>query len=151
MEIKKILFPTDLTEGSKAALCMAADLVRKYCSKLYVVHVLYDIASATGWYVPHVSIEEVYNDMEKKARGQLEKTMLEELRGYKDMEFAVLRGNPSQEILKFAGEQDVDLIVMGTHGRTGLDKVIFGSTAQKVVRHSKYPVLTVRAPQELGQ
>ncbi|MDA8154913.1 MAG: universal stress protein [Actinomycetota bacterium] len=147
MEIKKILFPTDFTEGSQAALCMAADLVRKYCSKLYVIHVLYDIASASGWYVPHTSMEEVYKDMEKTAQKQLETIMLEELRGYKDMEFAVLRGQPAHEILRYATEKDVNLIVMGTHGRKGLDKVIFGSVAGRVVRQSKYPVLTVRAPE----
>jgi universal stress protein A len=61
------------------------------------------------------------------------------------MGYYVIRGLPYEEILKFVKENNIDLIVIGTHGRTGIDRVIFGSTAQRVVRHSPCPVLTVKA------
>ncbi|MDA8169335.1 MAG: universal stress protein [Nitrospiraceae bacterium] len=147
MDFKKILYPTDFTDGSAAARRMAAELARKYGSTLYIVHVLYDISRATGWYVPHVNLEELYKDMEKTANMHIRREMLEDLRDYGNIEYAVLHGVPAEEILRFAQEKGIDLIVMGTHGRKGLDKVLFGSTAEKVVRGSRCPVLTVRAPE----
>jgi universal stress protein A len=71
---------------------------------------------------------------------------VEELRGIKDIERIVVKGRPYEKILKFAGENKADLIVIGTHGRKGLDRVIFGSTAEKVVRDAPCPVLSVRLP-----
>jgi nucleotide-binding universal stress UspA family protein len=62
----------------------------------------------------------------------------------KDVEYTVIRGIPYEEILKFAEEKNIDLIVIGTHGRKGIDRVLFGSTAERVVRNASCPVLTVR-------
>lgn len=146
MEIKRILYPTDFSEGSLAAVPLLVDLVKKYGAKLYILHVVYDIAKTSGWYVPHVSMDELYKDMEAAAKKELERCCLEELRGYKDIERIVLKGIPDDEILKFAEQNQIDLIVIGTHGRKGLDRVLFGSTAAKVVRNAKCPVLTVRVP-----
>jgi nucleotide-binding universal stress UspA family protein len=81
--------------------------------------------------------------MEANAREECERWCAEELRGYKEIEYRVLRGTPRDEILKFADENKVDLIIMGTHSRKGLDRVIFGSTAERVVRNAKCPTLTV--------
>jgi nucleotide-binding universal stress UspA family protein len=145
MQVKRILYPTDFTEGSQVACPLVADLVRRYGAKLYVVHVLYDIAKATGWYVPHVSTDELYRELQEGAMKQLERCVIEDLRGYKDIQYEVLRGSPTEEILRYAKEQDIDLIVMGTHGRKGLDKVLFGSTAAKVVREAPCSVLVVRS------
>lgn len=145
MEIKRILFPTDFSEGSDLVVPYVADLARKYGAKLYILHVIYDIAKGAGWYVPHMSMDELYKDMEKSAQKQLEGVGLEQMRG-RDVERTVLTGTPDDEILKFAKDKGIDLIVMGTHGRKGLDKVFFGSTASKVVRLAPCPVLTVREP-----
>jgi universal stress protein A len=112
-----------------------------------VVHVIYDIAKATGWYVPHTSAEEVYADLEKSARKELEKTFSEEMRKFKDFEHVLLRGTPYEEITRFAQEKEIDLIVLATHGRTGIDRLLFGSTAEQVVRYAPCPVLSVRLPQ----
>ena len=148
MEIRRILFPTDLSGGSANAVPYVTDLAGRYGAKLFVVHVLYDVARTTGWYVPHVNFDELYADMETGAMKELEKTCAEELRGYKDIEYKVLKGIPHEEILRFADANNVDLIVMGTHSRKGLDRVIFGSTAEQVVRNSKCPVLTVGLPRK---
>lgn len=142
MNVKKILFPTDFSEGSDNALPYAADMARHYGAKLYLLHVIQDIAEAMGWYVPHVSLDELYRDIE----GNAARYGVEEFRGLKDIERIVVKGTPYQEILKFAGEKKADLIVIGTHGRKGLDRVIFGSTAEKVVRDAPCPVLSVRLP-----
>jgi universal stress protein A len=146
MELKKILFATDFSEGSSSSLPYAVSIARQYGAKLYFVHVIYDVVKTSGWYVPHVSMDELYRDMEKNAKAQLEKSFLEEIRGYKDVEHVVLKGTPYEEISRFAEENKIDLIVIGTHGRTGLDRMLFGSTAEQVVRYAPCPVLTVRLP-----
>jgi len=108
--------------------------------------VIYDIAKTSGWYVPHISMDELYKDMEDAAKKELQRCCIEELRGYENIERVVIRGVPDEEIIKFASANNIDLIVMGTHGRKGLDRVLFGSTAAKVVRNAPCAVLTVRVP-----
>ena len=144
MLVKSILFPTDFSEGALSALPHAADLARNCGAKLYMLHVVYDIATASGMYVPHVSVDEMYKELEKGALKELQTFGLEERKSIKDVEYSVLRGVPYEEILTFAREKGVDMIVIGTHGRKGLDRFLFGSTAEKVVRYAQCPVLTVR-------
>jgi nucleotide-binding universal stress UspA family protein len=146
MEIKSILFPTDFSEGSAQALQYAVDMSKRYGSKLYVVHVIYDIAKATGWYVPHVSMDEMYKDIQEGAKKELERFGVEELAGVKNVERRVITGVPHEEIINFVRANKIDLVIMGTHGRKGIDKILFGSTAAQVVRHAPCPVLTVRLP-----
>ena len=147
MNFKTILFATDFSEGSKNALPYAVDLAKRYEAKLFFMHVIYDVARTTGWYVPHITADEMYNDLEKGAKTELEKTFIEEMRGFKGIEHVVLKGIPYEEITKFAETNKIDLIVIATHGRTGLDRLLFGSTAEQVVRYAPCPVLSVRLPQ----
>lgn len=146
MEMKKILFATDFSEGSKHALPYAVDLAKRYGAKLFFVHVVYDVAQSAGWYVPHISVDEVYKDLEKAAKAELDKTFIDDMRGFKDIEHVVVKGVPYEEITKFAEANKVDMIVIATHGRTGLDRLLFGSTAEQVVRYAPCPVLSVRLP-----
>ncbi|PKL52370.1 MAG: universal stress protein [Nitrospira bacterium HGW-Nitrospira-1] len=149
MEIKKILFATDFSEGSSNSLPYAVSIAKQYGAKLYFVHVIYDVVKASGWYVPHVSMDELYRNMEHDAKTQLEKSFIEEMGEYKDVEYIVLKGTPYEEISRFAEENKIDLIVIGTHGRKGLDRMLFGSTAGQVVRYAPCPVLTVRLPKHI--
>jgi nucleotide-binding universal stress UspA family protein len=146
MEIGKILFPTDFSEGSSQALEYAFDMAKRYGAKLYLVHVIYDIVKAAGWYVPHASMDEMYKDIEKSAEKELGRFGLEELRNFKGVERTVLKGVPHTEIVKFAKDTKIDLIIMGTHGRKGVGRILFGSTASQVVRYAPCPVLAVRLP-----
>jgi nucleotide-binding universal stress UspA family protein len=146
MEIKRILFATDFSEGSSHALPYALDIAKQYGAKLFLLHVIYDVAKSAGWYVPQVSIDEIYRDMEKSARIELEKSYSDDMRGMKDVERVVLKGIPYEEITKFASDNIIDLVVLGTHGRKGIDRMLFGSTAEQVVRNAPCPVLSVRIP-----
>lgn len=146
MEIKNILYPTDLSEGSANAIPYVVDLTKHYGARLYVIHVIYDIARATGWHVPHMNLNELYTDIETGVKKELERCCVEEMRGYKDIEYRIVKGLPHEEILKFADENNIDMIIIGTHSRKGLDRIIFGSTAEKVVRNARCPVLTVGLP-----
>ena len=144
MDIKKILCPTDFMEGSRQAVQYAVDLGKKYNARLYLLHVMHDLEKATGWYVPHITVEELYKDIEAGAKKELDKLYAEELRGFTAVEHKIVKGIPFEEIIKFTDDNKIDLIVMGTHGRKGIDRIIFGSTAERVVKSSKVPVLTVR-------
>ncbi|UCG77981.1 MAG: universal stress protein [Nitrospirota bacterium] len=144
MDIKTILCPTDFMEESRQAVRHAVDIARKYGSKIYLLHIMHDLEKITGWYVPHITIDELYKDIESGAQKELDSIVAEEFKGFSDVEKVILRGIPYTEIIDFAEEKGADLIVIGTHGRKGLEKVIFGSTAEQVVKNSKCPVLTVR-------
>ncbi len=145
MEIKKILFPTDFMEGTAQAIPYAVDLAKKYGARLYIIHVIHEVTRATGLYVPHITVDELYKSMQAEAEKEITRVYLEELRGFGDVEYKVLTGIPYEEIINFAEKNAMDMIVMGTHGRKGLDRLFFGSTAEKVVKGAHCPVLTVRA------
>lgn len=143
---KKILFPTDFSEGSSVAVPYVSDLASKYGSKVYVLHVIYDVAKTPGWYVPSVDLEAFYSEMRTSAQEELDKFIAENLDGVVEAEKAVVSGLPFEEIVGFTREKGIDLVVMGTHGRSGIDRVLFGSTAARVVRSAPCPVMTVRMP-----
>jgi nucleotide-binding universal stress UspA family protein len=103
------------------------------------------MSAATGLHVPHISLNEMYDEMQKGAEKEIGSFGAEMRTKLKDVETQVMRGVPYEEILKFSRDKGIDLIIMGTHGRSGLDRVIFGSTAEKVVRNAECPVLTVRS------
>jgi nucleotide-binding universal stress UspA family protein len=146
MEIKSILFPTDFSEGSAEALKYAVEFADRYGAKLFVLHVIYDVAKASGWYVPHVSMDAIYKDIQEGARKELDNFGVKELGGLKNIERIVQTGVPYQEIMNCAVKNKIDMIIIGTHGRTGIDRILFGSTAAQVVRNAPCPVLTVRIP-----
>jgi nucleotide-binding universal stress UspA family protein len=146
MQIKNILFPTDFSQGALNALPYAADMAKGYGARLHMLHVIYDIAAASGWYVPHASFDAMYKELEESAKKELEKFGAEERRDIRNIEYAVVRGVPYEEVLKYSQDKHIDLIVIGTHGRKGLDRVLFGSTAERIVRNASCPVLTVREP-----
>jgi nucleotide-binding universal stress UspA family protein len=145
--IKKILLPTDFSEGSKNALPYAMELAKQYNASLYLIHVIYDLSQASGLHVPHVNLDQLYLEIEAAAKKELERFGLEELRGL-DVHREIIRGVPYEEIIKFAEKNQIDLIVIGTHGRKGLEKLFFGSTAEQVVRRAPCAVLTVRLPKK---
>lgn len=146
MMFRKILFPTDFSEGSAVAVPYVRDLAEKYGARVYVLHVLYDVAKASGWYVPTIDMEKFYTELRKSAEEEIGKFVSKNLGGLGEVETAVVTGMPSDKIISFVEENGMDLVVMGTHGRSGINMVLFGSTASKVVRHAPCPVLTVRVP-----
>jgi len=144
MQIKTILFPTDFSNGARAAMDHAISLAKDYEAKLILLYVIQDI-SVAEWYIPSsLSAADLVEDMQKSAWSEMEKWGAEVAAKVKSVEKLVVRGVPFVEIIRTAKEKDADLIVIGTHGRTGIDHMLFGSTAEKVVRKAACPVLTVR-------
>jgi nucleotide-binding universal stress UspA family protein len=146
MKIKSILFPTDFSEGSFHALPYAADFAKTYNAKLYILHTIYDVIKATDSHIPHISTDELYKELNEWAMKEIDTCCIEEVRGLSGVEKVVIKGIPYEEIIKFATEKEVDIIVMGTYGREEFERFIFGSTVEKVVRRAPCPVMTVRVP-----
>jgi nucleotide-binding universal stress UspA family protein len=144
MEIRTILFPTDFSQGARAAMDYALSLARDYKAKLILLYVIQDISIAE-WYIPSsLSAADLVSDMQKGAEQEMEKWATDARSSVPDVEALVVRGVPFVEIVRTAKNRKADLLVIGTHGRTGIDHMLFGSTAEKVVRKSPCPVLTVR-------
>lgn len=147
MKVERILFPTDFSEGSSHALPYAVDLAKHYNARLHILHVVYDIGKAFDSHVPHVSSDELHKELNEWASQKIDSCCVEEIRGLPNVGKSVLKGVPYEEIIKFADKEKIDIIVIGTYGRSGLERFIFGSTAERVVRRAPCPVLTVRIPE----
>ena len=144
MQIKTILFPTDFSNGARAAMDHAVSLAKDYQARLVLLYVIQDISIAE-WYIPSsLSMTDLLEDMQKSASKEMDKWAIEVAAQVKNVEKMVVRGVPFVEIIRTAKDKNADLIVIGTHGRTGIDHLLFGSTAEKVVRKAHCPVLTVR-------
>lgn len=147
MKVERILYATDFSEGASHALTYAVDMANRYNARLYVLHVVYDFTKATGIHVPHISHDELYKELNQWAMKEMDNCCIEEIRGVQNVEKVILKGIPYDEIIKFANSEKIDIIVLGTYGRSGLDRIIFGSTAEKVVRRAPCAVITVRIPE----
>lgn len=141
---KTILFATDFSPSSEHAFQYALSLARKFQARLGIIHVINEPVDLRGFYVPHISFDQLEAEIEQGARKLMENFCAKHASDYSSVETFVVPGLPYDEIIKKAQEMAADLIVVGTHGRTGLDHVLFGSTAEKVVRKSPVPVMTIR-------
>ena len=138
----RILVPTDGSAEGKRAVAHALDLASVHGAAVHALYVV-DTASYAG--MPMESswegVGDLLRDDAKEAVAEVESLAAEIELG---VETAVAEGSPSKEIIRYAEGNDCDLIVMGTHGRGGIDRLLLGSVAEKVVRGSSVPVLTVR-------
>ena len=145
INIKRILFPTDFSENSKHALRYACELAHQFQAELHVLSVVQDIAlvlpeSGAMYSLPPINMDEAVKSAEEALRGVIPPDWAKE----HTVVLTACTGAPFLEILRYAKEKEVDLIVLGTHGRTGLSHVLLGSVAERVVRSAPCPVLTVR-------
>lgn len=143
-QLATILFATDFSEGSDYAFDYALSLAEKFSSKLLIVHVINEPVDLRGFYVPHISFENLEKEIADGAEKMMTRFCSEKLANFNKFEKYVITGVPYEEIVKKADESGTDLIVMGTHGRKGVDHLLFGSTAERVVRNAGCPVMTVR-------
>ena len=147
-DITKILFATDFSENSRYALTYALSFARQYDASLYILHVIQQPSYPLGMYaeISFDAMDKFNKNISEAVEKEMHDLREKDLQGLKKYECTVVHGTPFLEILRTAKEKEVDMIVVGTHGRTGLDHVLFGSTAEKVVRRAPCPVLSVRLP-----
>ena len=148
--ITHILVPTDFGPASDAALAYAKDLAEKYSARLSLLHVLTS-PEATGYWTPEVYVPaslEARERLARAARERVENALTAEERSRCGVVIQVRAGSVADDILDFAREHDVNLIVMGTHGRRGLSHLLLGSVAEHVLRRAPCPVVTTREQPE---
>jgi len=142
----RILTAIDFSENSDYAFDYALTLAKRFEAELTVMHVINEPVDLRGFYVPHISFEQLEKEIEEGAINMMEKFCQARMGNFSAYKTAIVTGIPYEEVIRKAEEIDASLIVLGTHGRTGLDHLIFGSTAERVVRSAACPVLTIRLP-----
>jgi nucleotide-binding universal stress UspA family protein len=142
-DVTKILCAIDFSEASSQVFDYAKTLASCTNAKLTVVYVAPSLSQYVGFHVPPSSIDSFVKEIVEGADKSMDDFLKENAAGL-DVKGRVVTGYAAEEITKAAEEENADMIVMGTHGRTGIDKILFGSVAEKVVKTSACPVLTVR-------
>lgn len=143
---EKILTAIDFSENSEIAFDYALTLAAKFDAELTIMHVINEPVDLRGFYVPHISFEQLEKEIEEGAVKMMDNFCSTRMGAFANYRTAIVTGVPYDEITRKAEEIGASLIVLGTHGRTGLDHLIFGSTAERVVRSAKCPVMTIRLP-----
>jgi nucleotide-binding universal stress UspA family protein len=141
MTTKTILFPTDFSDASEAAFDYALQFARGAQARLLIVHVQEPILPFVGGeiaYIPPTATDP--HIFESMLRAVVPTDPLI------DYSHRLLQGDAASEIVRLAIQEQVDTIVLGTHGRTGLTRLLMGSTAEKVIRHAPCPVIAIKHP-----
>jgi nucleotide-binding universal stress UspA family protein len=142
IEFRHILVPVDFTEASTSVLDAASDLAKKFGSQLTLVHV-YEVPAYVYGGVMYAPTE-LFAPIAQAARAHMEQVLAGVRAAIPEAKGVLRQGLPSYEILAAIDELHPDLVIMGTHGRRGVRHVLLGSVAEKVVRMSAAPVLTLR-------
>lgn len=148
--IHSILLPVDFSAASVEALQFARGFQQQYDAELHVLHVVEDVQYLANTYLFEMPTLPPLADVEKERQEDLNAFVAQYLADSPRVTAELCCGKPFVEILRYAQEQSVDLIIIASHGRTGLEHALFGSTAEKVVRKSACPVLVVKPPRAEG-
>ena len=171
VDVKKILYATDLSENARYAFAYAVSLADLYNAAITFIHVLPEVRSRLDKSIIGYISEERWEAIKSQNVEEAKEAIIGKRRdhlairdalhqfsedakegregeGFVTDDIIVVRGNPVEEILKYCSEKNCDLIVMGTHGQGTLADVMMGSTARRVLRRSPKPVLVVRLPEE---
>ena len=150
VKVRSILLPTDFSDCANFALPYAAGIARATGASLLCVHVVETVVPAVGYsgMSEPLPVADISEQLEESAEREMPRiAACEECAGL-NVEEMIVHGDAATEIVRVARERRVDLIVISSHGRTGLGRMLFGSTAEAVVRHATCPVLVVKPPPE---
>ncbi len=145
-DISKVLVPIDFSDYSKNALKYAVNFVKHFHAQLFLVYVVEPVIYPPDFSMGQIAIPSVDLEMDKRAIDELDKLAELEIPADIKVKSIVKTGKPFIEIIEIAEEENIDLIIIATHGHTGMEHILFGSTAEKVVRKAPCPVLTLREP-----
>jgi len=149
-KVKKILFPVDFTMNMEKVLPIVKDMVKAFDAKLYVIHVIRSAEEFVGFEMGTAWYAALEKDLMDGAEKSMKRLVAEHLEDLDSVETQIAVGDVVDEILEYVKKQDIDLIVIGTHGRKGLEKVMFGSVAEGIIKEAPCPVLTVN-PYKIGK
>ena len=144
IRLQKILLPTDFSNYSATATKYACELATKFDAELHLLHTLEHHLASTPAFGMGLALPSYVNESKAAAEKSLGRVLDPKWSAGRTVIQSVVEGSPKVEIIRYARKQNIDLIVLATHGRTGLPHVIMGSVAETVVRTAPCPVLTVR-------
>ncbi len=142
-DFKKILFPVDLSEASIKVVPYVVGMAKKFGASIDLLHVARLFEHFESSYIPHPSLDQFEKDIAAGAIKSMEEFRQTHFSEFKNMTVEVVTGYTSEEILKYVGAHGMDLVIMGTHGRKGLDRVLFGSVARRVSQDCPVPLLLI--------
>ncbi len=144
--INKILVPIDFSDYSKKALHYTVTLAKSFNAELFLIYVIEPMVYPADLSMGQMVIPQSELNMSEKAKSELEELAASEIGDSLKYNILIKTGKPFMEIIETASEVDADLIIIATHGHTGVEHLLFGSTAEKIVRKAPCPVLTLREP-----
>lgn len=142
-QIQKILFPIDFSEKFEVFLPWVSTFAEKFGATVYVLFVTQDLSGFASFHAPHASLLSFQEEVQEAAQQKMKAVAQEFFKNFAKLETRVVAGKPGEKILEVANQEKIDLIIMGAHGRRGLEKAIFGSVADRVVQGAPCPVLTI--------
>lgn len=145
--IKKILVPIDFSDYSKKSLKYSVNLAKIFNAGLILIYVVEPVIYPPDFSMGQIAIPSVDIEMDKRAAEELSNLAKREIPAEINVNTTVKTGKPFVEIIETATNENIDLIIIATHGHSGVEHILFGSTAEKVVRKAPCPVLTLRAQQ----
>jgi nucleotide-binding universal stress UspA family protein len=145
-EIKRVLVPIDFSDYSKNSLKFAVSFIKRFNAELYLIYVIEPVIYPPDFSMGQIAIPSVDAEIDKRAFTELESLAKSEIPSEVKCKCIVKTGKPFLEIIETAKEENIDLIIIASHGHTGVEHILFGSTAEKVVRKAPCPVLSFRDP-----
>lgn len=147
-EIHNVVTPVDFSDNSRLIAESAAYMAGKFGASMHLVFVVQNFEDYSGFFVPQMTLPSLEGELAESAETKMASfcgEMLEfsQKAGVKNLDYKVLMGDVSEKLVEYATDIEADLIVMGTHGYKGLEKIMFGSVAAKVVRGAPCPVMTI--------
>lgn len=147
-QVKNVVTPIDFSDNSKLIAESAAFIAGSFKAQLVLLFVVQKFEDYSGFFVPQMSIpdfeQDLFNQAEEKMHSFCQEVeIFAKEQGVEEVIGKILVGDVAEQVVEFSAEQDHGLIVMGTHGYKGLEKIMFGSVADKVVKSAACPVLTI--------
>ncbi len=144
--IKKVLVPIDFSDYSKSALKYAVNFAKSFSAEIVLVYVVEPVIYPPDFSMGQIAMPSMNSEWDERAKEELQKLAKSEIPGESIVKTIIKTGKPFVEIIETAKEENIDLIIIATHGHSGVEHILFGSTAEKVVRKAPCPVLTLREP-----
>ena len=144
--INKVLVPIDFSDYSKSALKYAVNFAKSFKADMFLIYVVEPIIYPPDFSMGQIAIPTVNTEWDERAKEELDKLAKIHIPSDVKVTTIIKTGKPFVEIIDTALEEDIDLIIIATHGHSGVEHILFGSTAEKVVRKAPCPVLTLREP-----
>jgi nucleotide-binding universal stress UspA family protein len=149
-QIKKILFPINLDDKYWVYLAWVSTFTELSGATLYVLYVMPELEEFVSLYSPPESIQKFQEKAVRAAKERMEADVQKFFKNFRKLVIRVEVGKPAQKILEVANQVGIDLIIMGTHGRKGLEYTIFGSVCREVMREASCPVVSINPQKQAG-